>query len=123
MTIDGKNISLQSFVYGETKHHGNFIDHIDNNPLNARRNNLRELTPTQNQYNRRVKGYSLNKKTKTYQAEITVDGKKKSLGYYKTPEKARIAYLQGKLKYHGEEFSPIGTRDELNRLLAEEEGK
>jgi group I intron endonuclease len=42
----------------------------------------------------RGKGYSLNKNTNKYLAQITIYGKTKTIGYYNTEEEARAAYIK-----------------------------
>lgn len=118
VTVDGKNVSLHGFIYGKVKE-GNYIDHIDRNPLNACKSNLREVTPTQNSYNSKSKGYYYDKKKGKYKSSIRINGKLKHIGSFNTPKEARISYLQAKLDHHGEEFSPLDTADELNKLLSE----
>ena len=77
------------------------IDHDDGNPKNNKIGNLRLVTQQQNQFNNHTaKGYSYNKKTKKYQAKITLDGKTIYLKEYDTPEKAREAYLAKKATFH-----------------------
>lgn len=112
--VNGQEMFLHNYIYNKTKE-DNKVDHIDRNRLNAKISNLRELTNQQNQFNRDVKGYHLNKYNK-YMSNIRVNGKQKYLGTFNTPEEARIAYLEAKLKYHGEEYSPLGTKEELENL-------
>jgi hypothetical protein len=88
------------------------IDHIDGNKLNNKIVNLRCATYGQNLQNISIKtkamsgfkGAYFHPKTKNWQAKIMIDGKTKSLGYYKTPEEAHQAYIDGKKKFHT--FSP-----------------
>lgn len=77
------------------------IDHIDGNPLDNRRSNLRAVTHQQNHFNRTsARGCYWNKLLKKYQAQITVDGKQIHLGCFDTEQEARAAYLEAKEKYH-----------------------
>lgn len=77
------------------------IDHIDHNRLNDNVNNLRIVSPEQNNYNRRnVKGYYYDKHKKRYYALIHFNGKKKRLGGHNSAEEAHKAYLNGKKKFH-----------------------
>lgn len=76
------------------------IDHIDGNPLNNRRENLRHVTGSQNQYNQKsnrggssqYKGVSWHKQIKKWTARIKAEGKTKNLGCFKAEEDAARAY-------------------------------
>ena len=79
----------------------NCIDHIDQNKLNNDITNLRVVTNQQNRWN--VSGYKgtrFHKKSKSWQSRIMIDGKSKSLGYFKKEEDAHQAYLDAKKIYH-----------------------
>lgn len=90
------------------------VDHIRGGPLLNIRENLRLATVTQN--NRNVgmrstntsgfKGVSWKKAMRKWVAQISVDGKKKHLGYYDTPEEADWVYRQASALYH-EEFARL----------------
>lgn len=118
--FNGKKIFLHRYIYGDISK-GNQVDHISHNKLDCRMRNLREVTRNQNQRNKRVKGYSFDNQKMKWRSYITVNNKVIKLGYYDSEVLARISYLQAKLKYHGEEFSPIGTREELDNLMEEVE--
>ena len=85
-----------------------YIDHINHNPLNNRRENLRLCTNQENQFNRRIskksttgfKGVSLRKCGK-YQAQIMIDGETTYLGYHQTAEEAHLAYQEASIKHYG----------------------
>ena len=96
-------------VNGKTKHdsihrmlmnppRGMHTDHINRNPLDNRRNNLRIVTNSINQYNRKStnKGYSYDGriKNKPWRARIRRNGKDYHIGYFKTAKQARLAYLE-----------------------------
>lgn len=117
--IHSEDVMLHSYVYGAVKD-GYFIDHIDRDVMNSKRNNLREISRIQNNQNRSAKGYTFDKESEQYQARIMTNGVSKSLGYFETPEEARIAYLQAKLEYHGFECSPI-TIVELKEAITKGE--
>jgi hypothetical protein len=64
---------------------GKFIDHINHDTLNNKKENLRIVTPSQNQQNRKgamknsktgIRGVYLNKQTNRWVAEIKLGGKK-----------------------------------------------
>lgn len=87
---------------------GKEVDHRNGNTLDNTRDNLRNCSRQQGQYNR--KSFSSNKlgykgvcrdKNK-FRAQIRVDGKKISLGSFATPEEAYEAYKNAAIKYHGE---------------------
>jgi hypothetical protein len=83
--LDIQNTSLQ-------------IDHINHIQNDNRVNNLRIVTPQENKFNNFGKGYRLvgNK----WQARLRFNCKDIHLGYFKTEEEARNAYLEGKSTYH-----------------------
>ena len=89
-------------------------DHINNNRLDNRKSNLRICTRAQNIRNSSLradnacgyKGVSLHKFSGLYHARINVEKKVISLGYFKNPKEAAIAYNKAALEYFGE-FSNI----------------
>lgn len=108
----GKSYRLYWDIIGKPKK-GFCVDHIDGDPLNNRRSNLRICTNSQNQANRGVrsqnklgiKGVSAVKgsfKETRYRAQIKKNGKVKNLGYYRTPEEAHEVYKAAALELHGE---------------------
>lgn len=99
-----KHMHLHRFVY-ELENGpipaGLQIDHIDGNKSNNFLCNLRVVTPQQNCFNKtKAKGYCWHKRDKKWMARITLNGKKKSLGYYDSEDEARTAYLNAKKIYH-----------------------
>lgn len=88
------------------------IDHINGIPLDNRRQNLRTVTCSENSLNRiwhnkqtGLKGVTLlhqGKYPKSFQARISVKGKRLSLGYFETAKDAAVAYNEAAIKYHGE---------------------
>lgn len=92
------------------------IDHINRNPLDNRRENLRLATQSQNSFNSKLyinnksglKGvyyqYETNPgaKTKRWRAFIQIDKKKTHIGYFQTPEEAARAYDDAAIEHYGE---------------------
>jgi len=78
----------------------NFIDHINGSKSYNRISNLRNVTQQHNSFNTKAKGYSFHKPLNKYKAQISIDGKDKHLGYFKTKWEARICYLLNKKHYH-----------------------
>jgi hypothetical protein len=90
------------------------IDHKDGNPLNNHIENLRIANKSQNGCNRGknknnksgFKGVMFYKAYNKWTAQIKINRKGKSLGYFDTPEEASIAYQNAAKLYHGE-FSKV----------------
>lgn len=87
------------------------IDHVDGDRSNNRIANLREATPTQNQWNRAkstnntsgFKGVSWHKRRLKYQAHISRGSLgRKTLGFFDTPEEAYREVLRAQRKLHKE---------------------
>ncbi|WP_163665388.1 HNH endonuclease [Adonisia turfae] len=88
---------------------GQVIDHVNGNVLDNRRENLRICSHKQNIRNGKsrggssiYKGVSKRSDYDTWQAHITVDGKKKNLGCHKNEQDAAKAYDAAALEYFGE---------------------
>lgn len=89
-----------------------FVDHIDHNGLNNRRNNIRICSFSENRKNNpmyknnqyghigvcKYHYHNVNK----WMAHIMVNRKKKTLGYFDTYEDACKAREEAELKYYGE---------------------
>ena len=91
-----------------------YYDHIDRNPLNNRRSNLRPATIGENAYNRSkyknnvsgIAGVNWSTRSGKWVAQIQVNGKKKGLGYFNIKEDAIKTRLEAEAKYFGCEFAP-----------------
>ena len=74
------------------------VDHINRIKTDNRFENLRYVTPNENNWNRdyvdNAKGYS--RFRNKWQAKICINGKPKFLGVFETKEEARQAYLQAR---------------------------
>lgn len=87
-----------------------FIDHIDLDRMNCQRNNLRIATNGQNRANTGLqknnssgyKGVYWNAQTGKWVAQIRMDGKSVSLGYYSDPKEASEAFKKASVARHGE---------------------
>jgi len=79
----------------------NSIDHKNGYRADNRLSNLRNVTNKHNTFNRtKAKGYCFDKQSNKYKAEITIDGKGKHLGLFKTKTGARLKYLRTKEILH-----------------------
>ncbi|WP_411706281.1 AP2 domain-containing protein [Edaphovirga cremea] len=104
---EGKWQSLHKVVFGATDLE---VDHRNENKLDCRKENLREATHQQNNFNKVAnsnnksgyKGVSFYRASNKWQASIKVNGRSKHLGHHETPEKAALAYNQAASKYFGE---------------------
>ncbi len=89
---------------------GAMVDHIDGNPLNNRKSNLRLATNAENQRNSKrrkdntsgFKGVHLDKRKGLWRAQIKLNGTKRWLGYFGTPEEAHFAYCKASATIHGD---------------------
>lgn len=89
---------------------GMHIDHINGDPLDNRRSNLRIVTRFQNEQNRGknknntsgYKGVTFSKKEQKWVAQITANGKSYRAGCHASPEAAAQAYNEAATRLHGE---------------------
>jgi hypothetical protein len=80
---------------------GIIVDHINMNPLDNRRENLRLANRSQNGMNRIVKGVYWHKRIKKWQASITKNRVQIHLGYFETKEQAQQVRLEAEVNYFG----------------------
>jgi len=110
---NGKSIEIHKLFIGDVEE-GFEIDHIDRNPLNNCRNNLRVVTHKNNTHNASLgrnntsgfKGVGINKRNGKWRAYIRIGDDFKDLGCYSDKKDAISARLQAELKYFGPEFAP-----------------
>jgi len=89
---------------------GKVVDHINGDPSDNRRENLRVCSQAENSRNCTVrkhnrigiKGVYADPRRGTYRAQIRIDGKKVALGSYRTVDEAKAAYAEASNKLHGE---------------------
>ncbi|QLG87668.1 HNH endonuclease [Chitinibacter bivalviorum] len=100
------------YVLNELPESSRQIDHINGNRMDNRISNLRLATPSQNLQNQRtgrgrskMLGAIWDQKRNKWVAQIKVNGKRKYLGMFETPEGAHSAYLKAKKELH--EYSTI----------------
>lgn len=86
---------------------GLLVDHVNGDPLDNRRANLRLATPAENAQNRKqhrnnTSGYrGVSRIGDRWQARISAFGRRIHLGYHDTPQDAYRAYLDAAQTYHG----------------------
>ena len=86
------------------------VDHINGDPLDNRRENLRICTHAENSFNTKkpshntsgYKGVHFYKNRNKYTARIAFRGKDYNLGYFETAKEAHAAYCAASKVYHGE---------------------
>jgi hypothetical protein len=108
-TINKKGVNMAQLLTGK-----NDIDHIDRNPMNNRRSNLREATRSQQAMNRKKQsnntsgfiGVYLNKRNNKWIAAIKIKGNAKHLGTFINKHDAIIKRLQAEVQYFGLDFAP-----------------
>lgn len=96
----GKKILMHREVMGASD--GSQIDHINRNPLDNRKINLRIVTASQNQMNRVVGGVYWHKRAKKWQVTISKNRKQRHIGYFESKEVAVKARREAERKYFGE---------------------
>ena len=112
--INNKQYTMSNFIMkGINKEDKTIYDHINQNSLDNRKENLRIATTSQNGMNVKKRknntsgtiGVCQEKKTGKWKATIKVNKKKVHLGTFVSKEDAIIARLKAEKKYYGE-FAP-----------------
>lgn len=113
----GRKIYLHWFLIREKG-----VDHIDGDGLNNQKRNLRKCTQSQNLQNKigngksKLKGVWFWKSRGKYQANIQLNGKKRTIGYFDTAEDAANAYDSAAIALFGKfalTNKMIGFRHEI----------
>jgi hypothetical protein len=102
--LNGKDVFLHRYIMGITDPSIK-VDHIDRNPLNNQKHNLRIATTTENAQNKIAKGVSFNKRDKLWVATIHINGKRTYISSHKNEQDAIQAYRKRHAQEFGE-FSP-----------------
>jgi hypothetical protein len=112
------NIYLHRLVMGEPK--GKMIDHINGDPFDNRRENLRACTNSQNQMNSKGRPHASQYKNVfwssqlgKWKAQLTVDGKDFFLGYFEKERHAAYAVELSRPILHGEHARSNFTSSEI----------
>lgn len=107
--IDGTNITMHRFLLGDTPI---AVDHENGQKYDNRRFNLRSATNAENVANRKesyvgksIIGVYQRKRYDKFEAAITKEGVRHSLGFFDNYEDAVRARLSGEITYFGE-FAP-----------------
>ena len=118
LTINKKDVKLHRLVMNASQ--DMYVDHINGNILDNRKENLRICTMQQNNCNTKLrsnnssgyKGVSYNKENRKWRAYIAVHGSTHYLGYYKTAKEAAERYNKAAPIYHGE-FAQLNIIEEI----------
>lgn len=102
VTADAEQISIGNYLLRPPK--GRVVDHIDGNPLNNSRSNLRICTQRQNAKNKHNVS-NVQPLNGRWRARICHDYQQIHLGMFDTKEEAEAAVMQKKRELYGE-YSP-----------------
>jgi hypothetical protein len=97
---DGKQTTIYLHRLISNNPKGMFVDHIDNNTLNNTDGNLRIVTNSENQQNRKsaqansksgIRGVSWHKQARKWRATVNVNGRQHSIGLFDGIMEAEVA--------------------------------
>lgn len=120
-------LQMHTLIMGEL-----WVDHVDGNPLNNMKSNLRLATPAQNAHNRRMKmsgesqykGVALQRASGRWVAHIGYGGAQHYLGIYTSELSAAYAYDMAAREHHGEfaftNFEAVPPQGVLDAWQAED---
>jgi len=109
--INGTRYAVHRIIY--FMHYGylpDYVDHINNEKIDNRIENLRPCSNRENSYNAGlskanksgIKGVCWNKSIKKWHVQITVNGKRAVSKYFKCIEEARFYVKNKRILLHGE---------------------
>jgi hypothetical protein len=115
--INGKNVYIHHLVMNNNS----LIDHIDRNPLNNKKSNLRFATKSTNAMNVKIrkdntsgiKGVSWNKKKERWEVYINKNKNRIKLGYFKELKLAALERANAELKFFGE----FANKELINKIF------
>ena len=104
----GQNIYMARVIIDAVA--GDIVDHINRNPLDNRRINLRTVTRSENGINRAIhknntsgyRGVSFDKTSQRWIVHVTKDNKRINVGPFKDKDEAALAYNKAAETHHGE---------------------
>lgn len=108
--VEGKRYFTHRIVFA--MFHGElpeYVDHIDNNPLNNKIENLRKVDASQSQWNTRkqknntsgMKGVSYHKKSRAWRVRVSAKNREYCLGYFKDIDDAMRVAVEARKNIHG----------------------
>jgi hypothetical protein len=109
--LEGKPVVIRLHRFVTKAVHGQRVDHIDRNPLNNSKANLRFSTPSQNQCNiglrneektSRFKGVYWSPSANGWYSQIAVNRSRISLGKFPTEDEAAQEHDRAAMSLHGE---------------------
>ncbi|EGB03361.1 hypothetical protein AURANDRAFT_34120 [Aureococcus anophagefferens] len=109
---------LVALAFIENTDNKPFVDHIDRDRTNNNISNLRWATKSENQANQTkysnntsgFKGVSIDKRNGKYKAAITIQSKKKFLGYFKTAEETSAVYEEKAKELRGDFYCDTNVK-------------